>query len=88
MNQINYLGTILKKVAKRNFLEEDVADEEDGPYEPSPPGSSSALERIQSRSSSLKNLDNMSDNPYLEVISRLTPSEMILWFTSTAHPRV
>jgi len=73
------------------LLEEDVANDADDPSEPSepsPPGSSSALERIQSRSSSLTNVDNMSDNPYSEVISRLTPSEMILRFTSTAHPRV
>ena len=70
------------------MLEGDVADDTDDPSESSPPWSSSALERIQSRSSSLKNLDNMSDNPYSEVISKLTPSEMIIQFMPKMHPRV
>jgi len=31
---------------------------------------------------------NLQDNPYLEVVSRLSPSDLISKFTSTAHPRV
>ena len=31
---------------------------------------------------------DLQDNPYLEVVSRLSPSDLISKFTSTAHPRV
>jgi len=31
---------------------------------------------------------NLKDNPYLEVVSRLSPSDLISKFTTTAHPRV
>jgi len=31
---------------------------------------------------------DLQDNPYLEVVSRLSPSDLISRFTSTAHPRV
>jgi len=49
------------------------------------PTSSSALERIQSGVPS-QSLDG--PNPYLQVVSSLSPSEIISRFTLTAHPRV
>jgi hypothetical protein len=40
------------------------------------------------RSNSTTTADLMSSNPYLQVVSKLSPSDLISKFTSTAHPRV
>mmetsp|Transcript_48501 Transcript_48501/g.58725 ORF Transcript_48501/g.58725 Transcript_48501/m.58725 type:complete len:447 (+) Transcript_48501:183-1523(+) len=77
-----------------NDVDEDENEENDDESLRSNEGAlntSSALERIQSGASLDENSSltkNLSRNPYLEVVSRLTPSEMILRFTSTANPQV
>lgn len=47
----------------------------------------SALEQIQ-KTGPGGTLTNNKDNPYLQVVSALSPSEIISRFTLTAHPRV
>lgn len=37
---------------------------------------------------SAPNAEALANNPYLQVVSKLSPSEMIAKFTSSAHPRV
>jgi hypothetical protein len=61
---------------------EDETDEEDD--------MSSSLVRQPEffQNESNKSPEDLAKNPYLQVVSKLSPSEMIAKFTSSAHPRV
>lgn len=68
-------------------------------YDPNNPDSTSTNQtKAENKSSSLvrgseffqgePNAEVLASNPYLQVVSRLSPSELIAKFTSSAHPRV
>ena len=62
----------------------DIDGDDDGTTNEFEEGNSSALRRSSSSSA----LDKLTTNPYLQVVSSLSPSEIISRFTLTAHPRV
>jgi hypothetical protein len=72
-------------------IEEEEKDKNDGPEELAPDKNSSAL--VGAFGSALFPGDAMLDaelakNPYMQVVSKLSPSELISKFTATANPRV
>lgn len=72
-----------------NYRSDDGSREEE--FETPDLSSSSALERLPSSggdASSSSAIEKSKVNPYLQVVSSLSPSEIISRFTLTAHPRV
>lgn len=71
--------------------DDDAKDSSNKDKDLSSSSSSSLVRRsdfFQDGGSSALSAEALANNPYLQVVSKLSPSEMIAKFTSTAHPRV